>query len=150
MKCVLTGQNAISKRIVLPLVHFSFFGMLKANLFLVLARVIHSFSRIGNELFIEADSRNGLSLRTINMTKSAFSMIMFNMDFFTSFRINPKADEFENQCKLSMKSCLSVFRNMKQVCTQPKENSPFQPLFYSSILFCFWIISGGNMYNNIR
>ncbi|XP_055306605.1 cell cycle checkpoint control protein RAD9A [Sitodiplosis mosellana] len=95
MKCVVTGQNAT-----------------------ILAKAIHSFARIGIELYVEADARSGLSLRTVNMTKSAFASIVFNLDFFSSFMVKSKNVE-ENQCKLSMKSCLGVFRNMKQVesCT---------------------------------
>lgn len=82
----------------------------------VLAKAIHSFARIGHELFLEVDQTKGLSLRTVNMTKSGFATILFNLDFFTSFSVksNPN-DPYENQCKLSMKSCLGVFRNMKKV-----------------------------------
>lgn len=80
----------------------------------VLAKAIHSFARIGNELYVEADRSSGLSLRTVNMTKSAFALIRFNLDFFSSFVVKSKTLE-ESQCKLSMKSCLGVFRNMKQV-----------------------------------
>lgn len=84
--------------------------------FPVLAKAINSFARIGHELFLEADPAKGLSLRTVNMTKSGFAMILFNMDFFSSFTVKSNTDdEYENQCKLSMKSCLGVFRNMKQV-----------------------------------
>ena len=85
---------------------------------LVLAKAIHSFARIGIELYVEADARSGLSLRTVNMTKSAFAAIVFNLDFFSSFVVKSKNPE-ENQCKLSMKSCLGVFRNMKQVRCPP-------------------------------
>lgn len=82
----------------------------------VLAKAIHSFARIGHDLFLEVDAMKGLALRTVNLTKSSFAMILFNLDFFTSFTVksNP-SDPYENQCKLSMKSCLGVFRNMKQV-----------------------------------
>lgn len=85
------------------------------NSILALAKVIHSFARIGMELYLEANPQIGLSLRTVNMTKSAFSSILFNLDFFSSFVVKSKATT-ANQCKLSMKSCLGVFRNMKQVC----------------------------------
>lgn len=82
--------------------------------FSVLAKAVHSFARIGCELYLEADSNSGLSLRTVNMTKSAFASISFNQDFFSSFIVKSKNIE-DNQCKLSMKSCVGVFRNMKQV-----------------------------------
>lgn len=80
----------------------------------VLAKAIHSFARIGCELYLEADAQSGLSLRTVNMTKSAFSSILFNLDFFLSFIVKSTTAD-DNQCKLSMKSCVGVFRNLKQV-----------------------------------
>lgn len=115
MKCVVTGKNAASKYTNMIYlnpntnIHTEFH-------FSVLAKAIHSFARIGPELYVEADKRCGLSLRTVNMTKSAFSSILFSLDFFSSFVVKSKKID-ENQCKLSMKSCLGVFRNMKQVCT---------------------------------
>lgn len=94
---------------------FLFFAenkLIGSNHITVLAKAIHSFARIGIELYVEADAKSGLSMRTVNMTKSAFSSVLFNLDFFSSFDV--KSAE-ETQCKLSMKSCLGVFRNMKQV-----------------------------------
>lgn len=119
MKCVLNGHNAGSEYkidsisiCVLNQFHshsrFHFFQII------VLAKAIHSFARIGCELYLEFDSHSGLSLRTVNMTKSAFASISFNRDFFSSFIVKSQNIE-ENQCKLSMKSCVGVFRNMKQV-----------------------------------
>lgn len=96
----------------------------------VLAKVIHSFARIGIELYVKADALSGLSLRTVNMTKSAFASINFNLDFFSSFVAKSKNPD-DNQCKLSMKSCLGVFRNMKQVCI-------FPDFFLSHVTFCRW------------
>lgn len=88
-------------------------------MFLVLTKAIHSFSRIGSELFIEAH-QNGLSLRTVNNARSAFSIITFSPEFFTEYHSttiadNPDDIEFENKCKVSIKSCLDVLKNMKQV-----------------------------------
>lgn len=91
-----------------------FFSVLTLSLHLVLARAIQSFARIGSELFIAANV-DGLSLRTANLTKSAFAMILFYPDFFLDYNVRRDDDPLENQCKLSMKSCLGVFRNMKQV-----------------------------------
>lgn len=82
---------------------------------LALAKAVNSFARIGIELYLEADATNGLSLRTVNMTKSAYASINFDLDFFSSFVVKAKNAD-ENHCKLSMKSCLGIFRNMKQVC----------------------------------
>lgn len=102
----------------------------------VLAKAIHSFSRIGCELYLEVDSHSGLSLRTVNMTKSAFASISFNQDFFSSFSVKSKNIE-DNQCKLSMKSCVGVFRNMKQVSDERRRKLVFnlltRSMFFSPI-----------------
>lgn len=83
---------------------------------------MHSFARIGSDLFIEAQP-HGLSIRTVNRTKSAFAMILFHRDFFTSYDMSvdnnhaatDDVDDFANKCKISAKSCLNVFKNMRQV-----------------------------------
>lgn len=80
----------------------------------VLARAVNSFARIGNEIFLEA-SGNGLSIRTVNSTKSAFAMILFQPAFFTEFNIADSEDILANMCKLSLKSLLGVFKNMRLV-----------------------------------
>lgn len=81
----------------------------------VLAKAIHSFARIGTELFLEATATN-LSLQTMNLTKTSFATISFNSDFFLTYTAKSSNDPNENECKLALKSCLGVFRNMKQVC----------------------------------
>lgn len=85
---------------------------------------MQSFARIGSDLFIEAHP-HGLSIRTVNRTKSAFAMILFRPDFFTIYDMSLEAgvnseadddaDDFANKCKISAKSCLNVFKNMRQV-----------------------------------
>lgn len=64
-------------------------------------------------------------MRTVNRTKSALAMIHFEADFFTSFQLslplstsdtNDGGDrDVRNQCKMSMKACLNVFKNMRLV-----------------------------------
>lgn len=100
----------------------------------VLAKAIHSFARIGTELFLEATS-TGLTLQTINLTKTSFATISFNSDFFSSFSAKSSGDPTENQCKLALKSCLGVFRNMKQVRSGQFINSIMRlSMFFSSRL----------------
>ncbi|KAH8370284.1 hypothetical protein KR093_002929, partial [Drosophila rubida] len=77
----------------------------------VLAKAIQSLSKVGKELFIEADAR-GLQMRTINATQSAVGSIRFSRAMFDTFQMPPSGDCY---CKIAMKSCLGVFRNMKQV-----------------------------------
>lgn len=102
--------------------------------FSVLAKAIHSFSRIGCELYLEADSNQGLSLRTVNMTKSAFASILFTRDFFSTFTVDSKNVE-DSQCKLSMKSCIGVFRNMKQVNWMQTISNQFRSYLMDRMLF---------------
>ncbi|XP_023160131.2 cell cycle checkpoint control protein RAD9A isoform X2 [Drosophila hydei] len=75
------------------------------------ARAIQSLSKVGKELFIEADV-NGLRMRSINPTASAVANISFSRCMFDTFQL-PAIGSF--CCKIAMKPCLSVFRNMKQV-----------------------------------
>lgn len=85
--------------------------------FAVLAKAINSFGRIGSELFMEATT-TGLTLQTINLTKTSFASISFNSDFFLTFSAKSSSDPNENQCKVALKACLGVFRNMRQVGCQ--------------------------------
>lgn len=72
-------------------------------------------AKIGSELFVEADD-DGLSIRTVSATKSAFAMIRFEPNFFNDYNIESDTeDDFANKCKVSMKACIGVFKNMKQV-----------------------------------
>ncbi|XP_037051411.1 cell cycle checkpoint control protein RAD9A [Bradysia coprophila] len=81
----------------------------------VLSKAINSFSRIGSELYLEA-TQNGLILRTVNDSQTAFAVMSFETGFFTDFKIDrSNSDEYCNKCKVSMKSCLGVFKNTRQV-----------------------------------
>ncbi|KAG4069861.1 hypothetical protein HA402_009568 [Bradysia odoriphaga] len=81
----------------------------------VLSKAINSFSRIGSELYLEA-TQNGLILRTVNDSQTAFAVMSFETAFFTDFKIDrSNSDEYSNKCKVSMKSCLGVFKNTRQV-----------------------------------
>lgn len=112
MKCALTGQNTRGSQLF-----YSFAVVFHSAKFnsSVLAKAVNSFSRIGNELYLEA-TQNGLILRTVNDSQTAFAVMTFETGFFTDFKIDrSNTDEFCNKCKVSMKSCLSVFKNMRQV-----------------------------------
>lgn len=55
-------------------------------------------------------------MSTVNASKSAFAVIKFDRNFFVSFTVNEEnSAQYENQCKLTIKSCLGAFRNMKHV-----------------------------------
>ncbi|XP_057369553.1 cell cycle checkpoint control protein RAD9A-like isoform X2 [Daphnia carinata] len=92
--------------------------LLDATSVKVLARAIHCLAKIGDELHIEP-TENGLTLKTVNASKSAYSAFNFHLPFFLDFyhisENTVQADSDEDtviKCKLPMKSILSVFRSI--------------------------------------
>ncbi|XP_065054212.1 cell cycle checkpoint control protein RAD9A-like [Rhopilema esculentum] len=83
-------------------------------------RAIHCLSKIGDELYLEA-SEDGLALRTVNSSRSAFGCFLFNESFFHEFNIKisnsngSKEDEEVERFKISMKSCLGVFKSLNTI-----------------------------------
>ncbi|KAM6321833.1 cell cycle checkpoint control protein RAD9A [Podargus strigoides] len=89
MKCIVSGSNVK-----------------------VLGRAVHSLSRIGDELYLEP-TESGLSLRTVNSSRSAFASFLFAPLFFQLYEpggSQPPSDLFP--CKVLMKSFLGVFRSL--------------------------------------
>lgn len=84
VKCVITGAN------------------IKA-----LGRAIHSLSRIGEELYFEPLD-DGLCLRSVNSSRSAYACFTFTPLFFYTY----EASGGSCHCKLYMKSVMSVFRSL--------------------------------------
>eukprot|EP00794_Sanderia_malayensis_P014066 gene14067-15532_t len=85
----------------------------------VFGRSIHSLSKIGDELYIEATT-NGLALRTVNSARSAFGCFLYNESFFCEYFIEPtdyKDDDNEQvlKWKIPMKSCLGVFKSLNTI-----------------------------------
>ncbi|KAJ8262507.1 hypothetical protein GJAV_G00167230 [Gymnothorax javanicus] len=70
----------------------------------VLATAIHSLSRIGEELYLESQE-DGLALRTVNSSRSAFASFHFAPLFFQ--RYSPcQGSTF--RCKMTVKDCESL------------------------------------------
>ncbi|XP_061058129.1 cell cycle checkpoint control protein RAD9A isoform X2 [Eubalaena glacialis] len=87
MKCLVTGSNVK-----------------------VLGKAVHSLSRIGDELYLEP-LEDGLSLRTVNSSRSAYACFLFAPLFFQQYQVaTPGQDPL--RCKILMKSFLSVFRSL--------------------------------------
>ncbi|XP_050091970.1 cell cycle checkpoint control protein RAD9A isoform X2 [Anopheles aquasalis] len=82
----------------------------------LLARAVNSFSKIGNELYLEA-TRGGLELKTINSTNTAYAVVLFQDGFFSSYRQGANDTPEENCCKLSMKPILTIFKGLSKVLT---------------------------------
>ncbi|XP_016944591.3 cell cycle checkpoint control protein RAD9A [Drosophila suzukii] len=76
----------------------------------VIAKAVQSLSKVGKEMFIEIDQQS-LQMRAINATQSAVGSISFKRSVFEVFDA-PNSDFY---CKISMKGCLAVFRNMNEV-----------------------------------
>ncbi|XP_063138223.1 cell cycle checkpoint control protein RAD9A isoform X1 [Rattus norvegicus] len=80
MKCLITGGNVK-----------------------VLGKAVHSLSRIGDELYLEP-LKDGLSLRTVNSSRSAYACFLFAPLFFQQYQeASPGQDLL--RCKILMKLC---------------------------------------------
>ncbi|XP_034399973.1 cell cycle checkpoint control protein RAD9A [Cyclopterus lumpus] len=74
----------------------------------VLAKAIHSLSRIGDELYVEPQE-DGLALRSVNSSRSAYACFLFAPLFFSRYTI-PSGHTF--RCKIAIKSVQAVFRSL--------------------------------------
>ncbi|XP_034086796.1 cell cycle checkpoint control protein RAD9A [Gymnodraco acuticeps] len=74
----------------------------------VLAKAIHSLSRIGDELYVEPQE-DGLALRSVNSSRSAYACFLFAPLFFSRYTI-PIGLAF--RCKMAIKSVQAVFRSI--------------------------------------
>ncbi|XP_011225843.1 cell cycle checkpoint control protein RAD9A isoform X1 [Ailuropoda melanoleuca] len=90
MKCLVTGGNVK-----------------------VLGKAVHSLSRIGDELYLEP-LEDGLSLRTVNSSRSAYACFLFAPLFFQQYQAAAPGQE-ALRCKILMKSFLAVFRSLATV-----------------------------------
>ncbi|KAM6924118.1 cell cycle checkpoint control protein RAD9A [Xenentodon cancila] len=74
----------------------------------VLAKAVHSLSRIGDELYVEPQE-DGLALRSVNSSRSAYACFLFAPLFFSRYSI-PSGLNF--RCKMAIKSVQAVFRSL--------------------------------------
>ncbi|XP_029517961.1 cell cycle checkpoint control protein RAD9A isoform X3 [Oncorhynchus nerka] len=79
--------------------------------FTVLAKAIHSLSRIGDELYLEPQE-NGLALRSVNSSRSAYACFLFSPLFFSRYTI-PLGHAF--RCKMAIKCVQAVFRSLSSL-----------------------------------
>ncbi|XP_027010455.1 cell cycle checkpoint control protein RAD9A [Tachysurus fulvidraco] len=77
----------------------------------VLAKAIHSLSRIGEELYLEP-TEDGLTLRAVNSSRSAFAYFLMSPLFFQRFK-HPPDQAF--RCKMPIKSVQTVFRSLSSL-----------------------------------
>ncbi|XP_004852300.1 cell cycle checkpoint control protein RAD9A isoform X2 [Heterocephalus glaber] len=76
----------------------------------VLGKAVHSLSRIGDELYLEPLD-DGLSLRTVNSSRSAYACFLFAPLFFQQYQAATPGQDLL-RCKILMKSFLSIFRSL--------------------------------------
>lgn len=74
----------------------------------VLAKAVHSLSRIGDELYVEPQE-DGLALRSVNSSRSAYACFLFSPLFFSRYTTN-NGNSF--RCKMGIKSVQAVFRSL--------------------------------------
>ncbi|XP_059378063.1 cell cycle checkpoint control protein RAD9A-like [Carassius carassius] len=74
----------------------------------VLAKAIHSLSRIGEELYLES-GEDGLALRSVNSSRSAFACFLLSPLFFQRYQA-PADQSF--RCKMPIKSVQAVFKSL--------------------------------------
>ncbi|KTG40236.1 hypothetical protein cypCar_00030021 [Cyprinus carpio] len=74
----------------------------------VLAKAIHSLSRIGEELYLEP-LEDGLALRSVNSSRSAFACFLLSPLFFQRYQA-PSDQSF--RCKMPIKSVQAVFKSL--------------------------------------
>ncbi|XP_052006343.1 cell cycle checkpoint control protein RAD9A [Xyrauchen texanus] len=77
----------------------------------VLARAIHSLSRIGEELYLEP-MEDGLALRSVNSSRSAFACFLLSPLFFQRYQA-PSDQRF--RCKMPIKSVQAVFKSLSSL-----------------------------------
>ena len=82
-------------------------------------RAIHCLSKIGDELYFEG-LKDGLALRTVNSSRSAYACFIFNKIFFDDYE--QECDQLQSsngsellKCKMTMKSCLAIFKSLATI-----------------------------------
>lgn len=74
----------------------------------MLAKAVHSLSRIGDELYVEPQE-DGLALRSVNSSRSAYACFLFAPLFFSRYTT---AIDHTFRCKMAIKSVQAVFRSL--------------------------------------
>ena len=82
------------------------------------ARAVHCLAKIGHEVYVEP-LKKGLSLRTVNSSRSAYACFIFMPSFFQGYEDGiPDGDSSQQEalkCKLSVKSFLTVFKSLNTI-----------------------------------
>ena len=78
---------------------------------LVISRTLQALSRIGDELYIEAQ-KDFLQIAAINMNKTVYTTYHFFHSFFSDYNVplNPEKEDDKITCKVHLKAMLNVFK----------------------------------------
>lgn len=149
MKCLIAGNNVKGKFISCCCAHGTHQStewQLYSLYVLVLARSIHSLAKMGDELHIEP-SPDGLILKTVNASKSAYGDYRFHLPFFLSFScisentVNPNdGEELVMKCKLPMKVRIqahSITKLQKRHNSSASKSNSFMFFLGSQYSLCF-------------
>ncbi|KAK7087158.1 cell cycle checkpoint control protein RAD9A-like isoform X2 [Littorina saxatilis] len=89
----------------------------------VFGRAIHSLAKIGDEVYFEP-LEQGLSLRTVNSSRSAYACFLFFPSYFQHYDDGSREDEAGRnseeeeeglRCKITVKSIMAVFRSLSTI-----------------------------------
>ncbi|TGZ55955.1 cell cycle checkpoint control protein RAD9A [Temnothorax longispinosus] len=76
----------------------------------ILAKAIHMLARIGDEIYVNPQEES-MSIRTVNMAKSAYSDFTFDKNFFSYYTLGDLEEEEAQKCKISIRSAMTVFKS---------------------------------------
>ncbi|XP_020658319.3 cell cycle checkpoint control protein RAD9B isoform X1 [Pogona vitticeps] len=102
----------------------------------VFGRAIHALARISDEFWFDPVEK-GLSLRSVNSSRSAYACIFFSSTFFQHYSCTNTAEQSRNKtniqprCQLAIKAVLPVFR-----CLNTLERNVEQCKIYTNFHDC--------------
>ncbi|XP_063675317.1 cell cycle checkpoint control protein RAD9A-like [Bolinopsis microptera] len=76
----------------------------------VFGKAILCLAKVGEEIYFEGEA-SGLAVRTVNLSRSAYGSFLFQTSFFSKFSLQSQ-NSGELRCKVSARSCLSIFKNL--------------------------------------
>ncbi|EDV20180.1 uncharacterized protein TRIADDRAFT_61311 [Trichoplax adhaerens] len=92
---------------------FSAIAVIPGKSVKVFGKAIQCLSKVGDELYVQINE-NGIDLRTVNSSRSAYSRMEFKSRFFSTFRVRESDSGGSDsilKCKINMKPCLNIFRS---------------------------------------
>ncbi|KAK6042814.1 Rad9 [Cooperia oncophora] len=76
----------------------------------IFSNAITALSKLGDELFLRSQQR-GICLKAFNKTRSAYGIFLFANEFFSDYDTKCLTSDSAKDCRLSMKTALSMFKS---------------------------------------